>query len=83
MRSWSLRRARFDGDIAVIWERSGDVFYASVTTAAAEILFYLVVEPLPDQSWDWAVWRPGETTACSGITATIHSAMRSAELAAR
>jgi hypothetical protein len=70
---------------SIIWERSGEVFYATAEAPSGEIRFHLVVERLPDQRWDWVVWRPGEPAALArhGTATSAQAAMQEAELAAR
>ena len=67
----------------VIWERSGEAYYATVAGPAGETLFHLIVESDGDR-WDWAVWRPGEDRdqARHGRAVMLHGAMWDAEQAA-
>jgi hypothetical protein len=67
----------------VIWERSGDAYYAVVIGSDDKALIRLVVEPHGNQ-WDWVVWRPdqGPDKARHGIAGTVQEAMRDAESAA-
>jgi hypothetical protein len=65
-----------------LWERSGDMFSATVESPEGVIIFHLVVERL-NHHWDWAVWRPEEpvTMARQGVADSIQEAMRQAEQA--
>jgi hypothetical protein len=56
----------------VIWERSGDAYYAVVIGSDDKALIRLVVEPHGNQ-WDWVVWRPdqGPDKARHGIAGTV------------
>jgi hypothetical protein len=67
----------------LVWEKSGDAFYSTVTDLAGVILWHLIVES-DATGWDWAVWRPGEDTASArrGMAVTAHGAMWDAERAA-
>ena len=69
--------------MALVWEKTGEAFYATVASPAGEPRFYLVVESL-GAGWDWAVWRPGEgqSDARRGRAVTRHGAMWDAERAA-
>jgi hypothetical protein len=66
--------------MTVIWERSGEAYYATVMAPSGEVRFYLVVEG-DGSRWDWTIWRPGEDhhTARHGVAATVQEAMREAE----
>ncbi len=61
--------------MALIWEKSGDAFYARATERAGEVRFHLIVER-SGYHWDWAVWRPGESKseARHGRTVTSYAA---------
>jgi hypothetical protein len=67
----------------LIWERSREVYYASVTEPLGDVRLCLIIEGGGDR-WDWTVWRPGETPPAAryGVTATVQEAMREAEQAA-
>jgi hypothetical protein len=69
-------------DVTVIWERSGEAYYATLTEPSDEIGFHLIVESDRDR-WDWAVWRPGEKpqTSRHGVADTVQNAMQDAERA--
>jgi hypothetical protein len=69
----------------MIWERSGEAYYAVGETHLGDSRFYLVVERLPGQAWDWSVYCAGVSPemAMSGMADTVHSAMRAAESVAR
>lgn len=69
--------------MALIWERNGDAYYATITDLDGEVLFHLGVEK-NGTGWEWIVWRPGETeqTARHGRAGTVQDAMREAEQAA-
>jgi len=43
----------------MLWERSGSAFHATVEDASGRVLYRLIVEELPNGTWDWAVWRLG------------------------
>jgi hypothetical protein len=66
----------------MIWERSGEAYYAIIRKPSGEIGFHLIVES-DGTGWDWAVWRPGEKpqTSLHGIADTIQDAMKDAERA--
>jgi hypothetical protein len=68
----------------LIWERSGEAYYAAVAGPDDETRFHLVVES-DGSRWDWTVWCPGEDehTGRHGVAATIQDAMRDAEGVAR
>ena len=64
----------------MIWERSGEAYYATVTGPDDEVLIRLIVEPHGDL-WDWTVWRIEDDhyKARKGIASTARDAMRDAE----
>jgi hypothetical protein len=66
--------------MTVLWERSGEAYYATVTGPDGEVRFQMIVEPAGDR-WDWAVWRAGEDqfVASHGVVRTVQDAMREAE----
>jgi hypothetical protein len=68
--------------VGVIWELSGQVYFAAVTTPSGEVAFYLFIEPVRSR-WHWAVWRPNEDeqAARHGLADTVHEAMLAAERA--
>jgi hypothetical protein len=70
-------------DVTVIWERSGQAYYATITGPVGEVRFHLVVEPNSER-WDWVAWRPGETRRLAriGHAGTVQGAMSEAESAA-
>jgi hypothetical protein len=76
--TWGL--STVEGFMAVVWERSGEAFYADVE-AADGTRYYLIVERLPAGEWDWSVWRQGNDWrgAHSGTGRTAQEAMRQAE----
>jgi hypothetical protein len=69
--------------MAIVWERNGDEYHATVESAAGGVRFRLVVERM-DGSWDWTVWRPDHPTLSTrhGVADTVHEAMQAAESAA-
>jgi hypothetical protein len=69
----------------MLWERSGSAFHAAVEDATGRVLCRLIVEELPDGTWDWAVWETGGRSSLGwhGITVTIQEAIQAAEAAAR
>jgi hypothetical protein len=69
--------------MAVVWERSGEAFYADVEAADGN-RYYLIVEGLTAGEWDWSVWhqRNGWRGSRNGTARTAHEAMREAERAA-
>jgi hypothetical protein len=69
--------------MAVVWERSGEAFYADIDDADGT-RYHLIVESLPGGGWDWAVWRQTDGTreTHSGTAGTVQDAMRAAEEAA-
>ncbi len=69
--------------MALIWERNGESYYATVTGPSDEVRFYQTVETDGDR-WDWLVWRPDESAdqARLGVAVSVQEAMRAAERAA-
>jgi hypothetical protein len=69
--------------MTLIWERSGDVYYATVRAPVGEARVHLVVES-DGNRWDWTAWRPGEDLheARRGVAGTVQEAMWDAERAA-
>ena len=69
----------------MLWERSGSAYHATIEDADGRVLYRLIVEELPDGTWDWAVWESGGRSfeGRHGISATIHDAIQAAETAAR
>jgi hypothetical protein len=69
--------------MSLVWEKSGEAFYATVTDLAGLVRGHLIVEP-GGIGCDWAVWRPGEHKASAkhGRAATLHGAMWDAEMQA-
>ena len=67
----------------MIWERSGEAYYASVVGPDGAVQFHVIVEPTVT-GWDWAIWRPGqsEREARHGAAEMVQEAMREAEGAA-
>jgi hypothetical protein len=68
----------------MIWQRNDDTFTATVEAPAGGARFFLTVERLPLNSWDWTVWqagRPGRLVHY-GVAPTAREAMRDAEVAA-
>lgn len=65
----------------MLWERSGSALHATVEDSSGGVLIRLIVEELPNGSWDWAVWRPGDPVPLGrhGVAATVHDAIRAAE----
>ena len=57
----------------VVWERSGEAFYADVEVADGSRRYYLIVERLLQGGWDWSVWRQrdGWRSASSGTAVII------------
>jgi hypothetical protein len=41
----------------VVWERSGEAFYATSQDDQSGERCCLVVDALPNGGWDWSVWR--------------------------
>ena len=68
--------------MAVVWERDGDAYYATVEYPTGTVRFRLVVERM-DHAWDWTVWKPGnpEVSVRHGVADTVQDAMREAESA--
>jgi hypothetical protein len=68
--------------MAVVWERSGDAFFATVEHGADR--YYLTAEELPGGGWDWSAWsqRNGWRSVRNGTADTAQEAMREAEHAA-
>ena len=66
------------------WERDGDTCNADVADLSCAVVFNLVVEPVPDGSWTWTVWRPGNPPRLAryGTAGTVLEAMHLAEQAA-
>jgi len=69
--------------MAVIWERSGEAFYADID-AADGTRHHLIVERMPAGGWDWSVWwqTDGTRGVHSGPADSVQEAMRKAEAAA-
>jgi hypothetical protein len=69
----------------MIWERSGDSFSATVETSSGDVRFYVTVERLSPQSWDWTAWQPGQPPRLAhyGTAPTAQLAMSAAEEAAK
>jgi hypothetical protein len=67
----------------MVWERSGDAFYATVWDTDGKAVLRLIVEPLPEGMWDWSVWVGGEPVEAAkrGVARTVQEAMRDAESA--
>jgi hypothetical protein len=68
----------------MIRERKGDTFTATVKAPAGGVRFFLKVEQLSPQSWDWTVWEAGKPgrLAHYGVAPTAQEAMRGAEAVA-
>jgi hypothetical protein len=68
--------------MAVVWEQSGDAFFATVEQGVKR--FHLSVDELPGGGWDWAVWvqRNGWRIVRNGTASTAQEAMQEAERAA-
>jgi hypothetical protein len=69
--------------MAVVWERSGEAFYADVDAADGS-RYHLIVERLPGGGWDWSAWRQndGARGVHNGVAGTAQEAMRASEQAA-
>jgi hypothetical protein len=70
--------------MAVIWEKSGDAFYADVEAADGSHI-HMSVEELPRAAgWEWLVWhqRNGMRVMGHGVAGTAQDAMQAAEAAA-
>ena len=68
--------------MALVWERDGNAYYATVTYPSGDPRFHLIVES-DGTRWDWNVWPPGdESGAHHGHADTVQEAMREAEWAA-
>ena len=67
----------------MLWERDGDTYNADVSDPSGRVVSHLVVEAMPDSSWTWTVWRPGDPPRLAryGTAGTIQEAMQLAELA--
>jgi hypothetical protein len=67
--------------MAVVWERSGDAFFAIVDHGTDR--YYLTAEELSGGGWDWSAWsqRYGWRIVRNGIADTVQEAMRNAEQA--
>jgi hypothetical protein len=68
--------------MAIVWERDGDAYYATVEDGAGGVRCRLVVEKM-NGSWDWSVWKPDspEISARHGVANSVQDAMREAERA--
>jgi hypothetical protein len=66
------------------WERKGDTFTATVNAPAGGVRYFLKVEQLSPQSWDWTVWEAGKPgrLAHYGVAPNAQEAMLGAEAAA-
>ena len=69
----------------VVWERSGEAFYATADTTQSGERYYLIVEELPKGGWDWSVWRQRDNwrVVRNGTAKAAQEAMWAAEEAAR
>jgi hypothetical protein len=69
--------------LAILWERSGGVYYATFLDVAGEVSQFLVAEPA-GVGWRWTAWRRGapQLQVHRGLTLTVQQAMREAERAA-
>jgi hypothetical protein len=69
----------------VVWEKSGEAFYATSERDQSGERYYLVVDVLPNGGWNWSVWRQGDDwrIAVNGTAPTARDAMRAAEAAAK
>jgi hypothetical protein len=67
--------------MTMIWERSGEAYYAAVAGPDGQLLVRLIVGPDKDR-WRWIVWRTGEDRGNThrGVADTVQDAMREAEL---
>ena len=65
----------------VVWEQSGDAFFATAETTRNGERYYLVIDQLPRGGWDWSVWRQGDSwrLARNGTADTAQEAMKRAE----
>jgi hypothetical protein len=68
----------------MIWEKSGDAYYAVVADIEGRPIARLIADPCPGGGWDWAAWSEGVKPANerSGTARTAQEAMRAAEQAA-
>jgi hypothetical protein len=66
------------------WERDGDAHNADVADLSGTVAFHLVVEAVPDGSWTWTIWRPGDPPRLAryGTAGAVQEAMHLAEQAA-
>jgi hypothetical protein len=67
--------------MALVWERDGDAYYATVAGSGGTDEVHLAVEAVIDGSWTWTMWRAGypPRLARYGIADTVQEAMRAAE----
>jgi signal transduction histidine kinase len=75
-----------NGEFHVPWLKADNGLFAAVATAAGDVRYRLVVEPLPRRNgWDWTVWRPGGAAQPPrhGRATSVVIAMAAAEAAAR
>ena len=66
----------------MVWERSGDLYHATLRSPFGEVIFHLVAEKL-GRAWDWSVWRPADPPerARHGVRVSVQEAVRDAEAA--
>jgi hypothetical protein len=69
----------------MLWERDSDTYDLTVRNLSGTVEFHLVVEAMPDGTWTWTVWRPGDPPRLAryGTAATAEQAMQLAEKAAQ
>jgi hypothetical protein len=67
----------------MLWEKDGDIYFSVVADPAGTAVFHLIVEALPDGTWTWTVWRPGDPPRLAryGTSDTVQGAMQRAEQA--
>jgi hypothetical protein len=67
------------------WERDGDTYNSTARDLSGTVAFHVVVEAMPDGTWTWTVWRPGDPPRLAryGTAATAQAAMQLAESAAQ
>jgi len=70
--------------MVLVWERSGDTFYAEIEALAGGFRYSLIVEKMPLAGWGWSVLREVKGAwrlTQNGIAGTAQEAMREAEQA--
>jgi hypothetical protein len=80
-----MRPSSIPNSCAMLWEREGDTYCATARDLSGAVVCHLVVEALPDGTWTWTAWRPGDPPRLvrDGTAGTVQEAMRAAEQGAQ